>query len=100
MRLAGAVCLSGGSNLPVSLLVRREWWWADGRATGHGNGLGPVGCRVRLRKVKVPRIETMHPGRGIPLERSCGSAVLNFHALRFASRKAMLFLQTGGRIPR
>ena len=58
MQLVGAVRLSGGHDLAVRLLVRREWSWADGGATGCEHGLGLVGHGVRLRKV-----ETMHPGR-------------------------------------
>ena len=34
---------------------------------GHGHGLGPVERRVRLCKVEVLEIGTMHPGRGVLL---------------------------------
>ena len=30
MRLADAVSLLDGRNLPVSLPVQKDWWWADG----------------------------------------------------------------------
>ena len=91
MRLAGTMRLLGGRNLPVSLPVRKDWWWADGGARGHGHGLGPIGRRVRLCKIEVSGIGMMHP-REVLLGRSCGSVVLNFHVLHFANHRAMLFL--------
>ena len=100
MVVAGTGSLLGGRELAGAVPVERESCWADVGATGRGHGLREGGCGLRLRCIDVVGIRTMNPGRGVPLGRSCGSPVLNFCALRFASRKAMFCLHKGGRFPR
>ena len=61
VRYPGALCLSGGHNMPVRQTGRRAWCWADRGARGHG--LGSVGHAIRLCNVDVLWIGTMYPRR-------------------------------------
>ena len=70
------------------------------RGDGVQAWVGSSGRGVRLRKVDVLGIGTMHLGRGDTVGEIVWISGLEFCALCFASRRAMLFLQTGGRISR
>ena len=111
------MCVEGGKatcQLQISGCARCNWrvhyaCQADsikvsskrGEGLGAGRMEGPGGTGMGWARIAMRlgyAMSTYHGSRrcthadGVPLGRSCGSPVLNFCALHFANRKAILFL--------